>query len=57
MKNNLFNLGLLEKCSRDKEFNLTVTKYDFLKEHAEKVEKGDFKSETSNYLYFHDFLG
>lgn len=56
MKNNLFNQALLKKYAKGKEFNLSVTKYDFLKEHALKVERGDFKSEVSSYLYFYDFL-
>lgn len=56
MKNNLFNQALMKKYAKDKAFDLTVSKHDFIKKHAEKVENGDFKSEVSSYLYFYDFL-
>lgn len=56
MKNNLFNHSQMKKYAKDKAFQLTVQKHDFLKVHAEKVEKGDFQSERSSYLYFYDFL-
>jgi len=56
MKNDLFNHSEMKKYAKDKAFQLTIKKYDFLKTHTEKVEKGDFKSERSSYLYFYDFL-
>jgi hypothetical protein len=46
----------MKKYAKDKAFQLTMEKHDFLKAHAEKVEQGDFKSERSSYLYFYDFL-
>lgn len=56
MKNNLFNHSEMKKYAKDKAFQLTIQKHDFLKTHAEKVEQGNFKSERSSYLYFYDFL-
>lgn len=56
MKNNLFNDSEIRKYAKNKAFQLTIQKHDFLKTHAEKVEQGDFKSERSSYLYFYDFL-
>ncbi|MDD3754557.1 MAG: hypothetical protein PHQ17_08385 [Methanobacterium sp.] len=42
MKNNLFNDSKIKKHTKDKAFQLTVGKHDFLKTHAEKVEQADF---------------
>lgn len=44
------------KNANKKAFQLTIPKHDFLKNHAEKIKNGDFKSEKSSYLYFYDFL-
>lgn len=54
MKNYLFNQALLRKYSTN--FKLTPRKYDLLKEYINKVETGDLKSETKNYLYFYDVI-
>ena len=54
MKNHLFNQALLKKYST--EFKLNPRKHDLLKEYIRKVEVGDFKSETKNYLYFYDVI-
>jgi hypothetical protein len=56
MNNNLFNQSLMKKYANNKAFDLNVSKHDFIKKHAEKVENGYFKSEVSSYLYFYDFL-
>ena len=52
MKNDLFNQTLLRKYSKD--FNLTPSKYDLLVKHIEKLEEGQFESETKNYIYFYE---
>lgn len=54
MKNQLFNQTLLKKHS--KSFKLNPRKHDLLKEYISKVESGDFKSETKNYLFFYDVI-
>ncbi len=54
MKNNLFNQTLMKKYS--KEFILNPSKHELLKNHIEKIEEGQFKSETKNYLYFYDVI-
>lgn len=54
--NHLFNQNLMKKLARDKDLQLTVTKHDLIKEHLSKLENGDFKSETSNYLYFYEVI-
>lgn len=56
LDNKLFNKSLMKKYAKDKAFKLTVKKHSLIKEHIEKVEKGEFKSEVSSYLYFYDFL-
>jgi hypothetical protein len=56
MDNYLFNKNLMEKLARDKDLQLNVTKHDLIKKHLEKLDNGDFKSETSNYLYFYDVI-
>jgi len=56
MKNNLFNKSLMKRYAKEKAFELTISKHEFIKKHVEKVENGDFKSEVSSYLYFYDFL-
>jgi hypothetical protein len=52
MKNDLFNQALLKKYKN--KFQLNPTKQDHIKEHLNKLENRDLKSETSNYLYFYD---
>jgi hypothetical protein len=54
MKNDLFNQSLLKKYSS--EFKLSPSKYDLIKDHLRKLEEGQFKSETKNYLYFYDII-
>ena len=54
MQNHLFNQALLKKYST--EFKLNPHKHDLLKEYINKVEAGDLKSETKNYLYFYDVI-
>lgn len=54
MENTLFNQHRMNKYSNDNSFKLSLTKHDLIKEHIEKLEKGDLKAETSNYLYFFD---
>lgn len=54
MKNHLFNKTLLKKHSKN--FKLNPRKHDLLKEYISKIESGDFKSETKNYLYFYDVI-
>ncbi|WJI09297.1 hypothetical protein FGU46_03885 [Methanobacterium sp. CWC-01] len=54
MKNDLFNHSLLKKYSS--EFKLSPSKHDLIKNHLRKLEEGQFKSETKNYLYFYDII-
>lgn len=54
MENTLFNQHRMNKYANDNSFKLSLTKHDLIKEHIEKLEKGDLKGETSNYLYFFD---
>ena len=54
MNNDLFNQSLLKKYSS--EFKLSPSKYDLIKDHLRKLEEGQFKSETKNYLYFYDII-
>ncbi|EKF86936.1 Eco57I restriction-modification methylase domain-containing protein [Methanobacterium formicicum] len=54
MENHLFNQTLLKKYS--KSYNLNPTKHDLLKEYISKIDRGDFKSETKNYLNFYDII-
>jgi hypothetical protein len=54
MKNDLFNQSLLKKYSS--EFKLSPSKHDLIKDHLKKLEEGQFKSETKNYLYFYDII-
>ena len=54
MQNHLFNQALLKKYST--EYKLNPRKHDLLKEYIRKVDTGDFKSETKNYLYFYDVI-
>lgn len=56
MDNDLFNKNLMKKLARDKDLQLNVTKHDLIKKHLSKLENGDFKSETSNYLYFYEII-
>ena len=56
MDNDLFNQNLMKKLARDKDLQLNVTKHDLIKKHLSKLENGDFKSETSNYLYFYETI-
>ncbi len=56
MDNDLFNQNLMKKLASDKELQLTVTRHDLIKDHLSKLENGDFKSETSNYLYFYEVI-
>ncbi|MDO9627411.1 MAG: TaqI-like C-terminal specificity domain-containing protein [Methanobacteriaceae archaeon] len=56
MDNDLFNQNLMKKLARDKDLQLNVTKHDLIKEHLSKLENSDFKSETSNYLYFYETI-
>jgi hypothetical protein len=56
MKNNLFNLAQMKEYAESKAFDLTVSKFDFIKKHVEMVENREFESEESSYLYFYDFL-
>lgn len=46
----------MKKLAQDKDLQLNVTKHDLIKEHLSKLENGDFKSETSNYLYFYETI-
>jgi len=54
MKNDLFNQTLLKK--HGKNFKLTPSKHDLIKEYLSKLDSGAFKSETKNYLYFYDTI-
>lgn len=54
MKNDLFNQGLLKKYGRN--FKLTPSKLDQIKDYLSKLDSGVFKSETKNYLYFYDTI-
>lgn len=54
MENTLFNQHRMDKYANDKSFKLNLSHHDLIKEHIEKLEKGELKAETSNYLYFFD---
>ena len=54
MKNNIFNQHLMDKYATDKDFRLKPSKYDIIKNHIVKLEKGDLKAERENYLYFYE---
>ncbi len=54
MENTLFNQHRMDKYAKDKSFKLNLSSHDLIKEHIEKLEKGELKAETSNYLYFFD---
>lgn len=54
MINDLFNQSLLKKYC--KHFKLNPSKHDLIKEYLSKLESGDFKAETKNYLYFYDVV-
>ncbi|NMC60051.1 MAG: hypothetical protein GYA51_11840, partial [Candidatus Methanofastidiosa archaeon] len=56
IKNNLFNRSEITKYSKNKSFDLSVSKYDFIKNYVEMVENSEFESEESSYLDFYDFL-
>jgi len=46
----------MKKLAQDKELQLNVTRHDLIKNHLSKLGNGDFKSETSNYLYFYEII-
>ncbi len=54
MKNDLFNQTLLKKYSKN--FKLTPSKHDLIKDYLSKLDSGVFKSETKNYLRFYDII-
>ena len=51
MKNDLFNQTLLKKYGKN--FKLTPSKHDMIKEYLSKLDSGAFKSETKNYPFFY----
>jgi hypothetical protein len=54
MKNDLFNQTLLKKYGKN--FKLTPSKHDLIKDYLSKLDSGVFKSETKNYLRFYDIV-
>lgn len=54
MQNDLFNMVMLKKFSN--KFKLTPSIHEMVKRYLSKLESGDFKSETKNYLYFYDVV-
>lgn len=54
MENTLFNQTLMKKYSG--KLKLTPKKHDLLKEYIAKLDAGDFRAETKNYLYFYDVI-
>jgi len=54
MRNDLFNQTLLKKYGKN--FKLTPSKHDLIKDYLSKLDSGVFKSETKNYLRFYDII-
>lgn len=54
MKNDLFNQTLLDEYSN--QFKPTYKQKETIREYIEKVEKGEFKAETKNYINFYDII-
>ena len=54
MENTLFNQHRMDKYAKDKSFKFNLSHHDLIREHIEKLEKGELKAEKSNYLYFFD---
>jgi hypothetical protein len=54
MRNDLFNQTLLKKYGKN--FKLTPSKHDLIKDYLSKLDSGVFKYETKNYLRFYDII-
>jgi len=54
MRNDLFNQTLLKKYGKN--FKLTPSKHDLIKDYLSILESGAFKAETENYLNFYEYI-